>query len=154
MAIDPTDRIFNPSRETERLLQNAEAIGAHTVRLCQALFRENGRVAQKRIQGIVALSRKYSAAQIEEACKSAYDHHAWSSRAVRLLIEKKIEQKASQETDKSAQLDLLQTHESIRPIDEYQSFWDRYAENDVQKNGEECPWAPGAPLHQASPVEP
>lgn len=154
MAIDPTDRIFNPSRETERLLQMAEAIGPHTVRLCQALFRENGRVAQKRIQGIVALSRKHSAAQIEEACKSAYDHHAWSCRAVRLLIEKKIEQEAAQEASKSAQLDLLQADDSIRPIGEYQTFWDHHAEQDAQENSDGCPWAPAAPLQQTSPTQP
>lgn len=154
MAIDPTDRIYNPSRETERLLKNAEAIGENTARLCQALFRENGRIAQKRIQGIVALSRKYSAAQIEEACKSAFDHHTWSCRSVRILIEKKVEREAAQEAKSSAQLDLLQTHESIRPIGEYQSFWDRYAENDVQESGEDWPWAPGAPLHQASSAQP
>lgn len=150
MAIDPTDRIFNPSRETERLLKLAEAIGPHTSRLCQALFRENGRVAQKRIQGLVALSRKHSAARIEEACKCAYDHHAWSSRAVRLLIEKRIEQEAAQEANKSAQQDLLQEHESIRPIGEYQSFWAHYAEQEAQESGDECPWAPAAPLHQDS----
>lgn len=154
MAIEPTDRIFNPSRETDRLLQMAEAIGPHTFRLCQALFRENGRVAQKRIQGLVALSRKHSAARIEEACKSAYDHHAWSCRAVRILIEKKIELESAQEAFQSAQLDLLQSHESIRPIGEYQSFWDHHAEQEAQENGGECPWAPAAPLHQASPAQP
>jgi len=144
MAIEPTDRIFNPSRETERLLQMAEAIGPHTSRLCQALFRENGRVAQKRIQGLVALSRKHSAAQIEEACKSAYDHHAWSCRAVRILIEKTIEQEAARAAQNPAQQDLLQAHESIRPIGEYQSFWDAYATQEPKENGEECPWAPAA----------
>lgn len=154
MAIAPTDRIFNPSRETERLLKNAEAIGPHTSRLCQALFRENGRVAQKRIQGIVALSRKHSSAQIEEACRTAYDHHTWSSRVVRILIEKKIEQETAQEASRSVQQDLLQTHESIRPIGEYQSFWDHFATQETKENGEECPWAPVAPLHQASPAQP
>lgn len=154
IAIAPADRIFNPSRETERLMKQAESIGEHTARLCQGLFRENGRVAQKRIQGIVALSRKHSAAQIEEACKTAYDHHAWSCRAVRTLIEKKIELDAAQEAEKSAQLDLLQAHEFIRPIGEYQSFWDLFAMQEAQENGEECPWSPAVPLHQATPDEP
>jgi hypothetical protein len=157
MAIESTDRIFNPSRETERLLKQAEAIGEHTARLCQALFRENGRIAQKRIQGLISLARKYSAAQIEAACKTAYAHHAWSCRAVRLLIEKALEQKAVQEAKASAQPDLLQTHASIRPIDEYQSFWDHFATHEAKDTGEACPWSPAAgreaaaPLHQDSP---
>jgi transposase len=154
MAIEPADRIFNPSRETERLLRMAEAIGPHTVGLCQALFRENGRVAQKRIQGIVALSRKHSAAQIEEACAIAYDHHTWSSRVVRILIEKKIEQEAEKAASRSAQQELLQAHESIRPIGEYQSFWDDYAQQAAHETFEESPWSPAAPLPQASTIAP
>jgi transposase len=160
MAVDPADRIFNPSRETERLMKQASSIGEHTARLCQALFRENGRVAQKRIQGIVALSRKHSAARIEEACRTAYDHHAWSCRAVRLLIEKKIEMEAARDAAKPAQQDLLQTHESIRPIGEYQAFWDHFATQAAKERGEEYPWAPAARRevaaspHQASPTHP
>jgi len=131
MAFEPSDRIFNPSRETERLMRQAEAIGTFTFKICEALFRENGRVAQKKIQGIVALSRKHSAARIEAACRAAFERHAWSSRAVRLLIEKKIEQEARDETARPAQLDLIQKHESIRPIQEYQAFWDAHAQTNA-----------------------
>jgi transposase len=128
MAYEPSDRIFNPSRETERLLKQAEAIGPFTSKICQELFKQNGRVAQKKIQGIVALSRKHSASRIEAACQSAFERHAWSSRAVRLLIEKTIEQEASENSEKPRQLELIQEHDSIRPISEYQSFWDSHAQ--------------------------
>jgi hypothetical protein len=131
MAFDPSDRIFNPSRETERLMRQAEAIGAFTFKICEALFRENGRVSQKKIQGIVALSRHHSAARIEAACRAAYERHAWSSRAVRLLIEKKIEQEAAEEAARPAQLALIQEHESIRPVSEYQAFWDVHAQTNA-----------------------
>lgn len=135
IAYEPSDRIFNPSRETERLLRQADAIGPFTAKLCRELFKENGRVAQKKIQGIVALTRKHSASRIESACQSAFERHAWSSRAVRLLIEKKIEQEARDKAKKPQQLELLQEHESIRPISEYQAFWDAHARNSTDDRG-------------------
>jgi len=127
IAFEPSDRIFNPSRETERLMRQAETIGPFTAKLCQELFKMNGRVSQKKIQGIVALSRKHSGARIEAACQAAFERHAWSSRAVRLLIEKKIEQEEASEAAHPRQLELIQEHESIRPISEYQAFWDAHS---------------------------
>ncbi|MGK5087884.1 IS21 family transposase, partial [Bdellovibrionota bacterium FG-2] len=134
IAFEPGDRIFNPSRETERLLKQAEAIGPWTSKMCQEMFKENGRIGQKKIQGIVSLSRKHSSARIESACKSAFERHAWSSRAVRLLIESRIEQEEAEEAAKPRQLDLLQDHESIRPITEYQTFWDAYAQINTEND--------------------
>ena len=127
MAFVESDRIFNPSRETDRLLTQAAAIGVFTSKICQELFKQNGRVAQKKIQGIIALSRKHAASYIEAACQSAFERHAWSSRAVRFLIEQRIAEEKV-EAAKPRQLELIQVHESIRPISEYQSFWDIHAQ--------------------------
>jgi transposase len=129
IAFEPGDRIFNPSRETERLLKQAEAIGPWAAKMCHELFKENGRIGQKKIQGIVALTRKHSASRIESACKAAFERHAWSSRSVRLLIEARIEQEQADEAAKPKQLELLQSHESIRPISEYQDFWEKHAQS-------------------------
>jgi hypothetical protein len=131
VAFDPSDRIFNPSRETERLFKQAEAIGPWTAKMCHELFKENGRIGQKKIQGIVSLSRKYSAARIESACKAAFERHAWSSRAVRLIIEARVEQEQREDAAKPKQLELIQAHESIRPISEYQDFWAMHAQSNA-----------------------
>jgi transposase len=136
IAFDPTDRIFNPSRETERLLKQAAAIGPCTAQMCEALFKENGRIGQKKIQGIVALTRKYSAARIESACKTAFERHAHSSRSVRLLIEATIEREQAEEATKPKQLELLQAHETIRPITEYQEFWETFAQSNADGDDE------------------
>lgn len=138
---EPKDRIFNPSRETEYLMKQAAQLGEFTSKLCQELFKQNGRVSQRKIQGIVSLSRKHSGARIEAACRIALERHAWSSRAVRLLIESQIEQEAA-DACKPQQLELLQEHESIRPIAEYQSFWDLHAQtNAIEARGETLPSA-------------
>jgi len=129
IAFEPGDRIFNPSRETERLLKQAEAIGPWSAQMCRELFKENGRIGQKKIQGIVSLSRKYTAARIEAACKAAFERHAWSSRAVRLLLESWVEQDQREEAAKPKQLDLLQAHALVRPISEYQEFWATHAQS-------------------------
>lgn len=131
VAFEPGDRIFNPSRETERLFRQAEAIGPWTAKICHELLKENGRIGQKKIQGIVALTRKYSAARIESACKAAFERHAWSSRAVRLLIEARVEQEEREEAAKPRQFELIQAHESIRPISEYQEFWATHAQSNA-----------------------
>jgi transposase len=130
VAFEPGDRIFNPSRETERLFKQAEAIGPWTAKMCHELFKENGRIGQKKMQGIVALARKHSAQRIESACRTAFERHAWSSRAVRQLIEARIEQERTAEQLRPQQLELLAEHESIRPISEYQCFWETYAQSD------------------------
>src|SRR4029077_12815736 len=40
VSIDESERIYNPSRQTERLLRQARTIGNSTHELCQLLFRE------------------------------------------------------------------------------------------------------------------
>ena len=114
-----------------RLLREAEAIGPWAAKMCHELFKENGRIGQKKIQGIVSLSRKYTAARIEAACKAAFERHAWSSRAVRLLLESWVEQDERQEAEKPKQLELIQEHELVRPISEYQEFWAEHAQSNA-----------------------
>jgi len=53
----PQERIFNPSRETDRLLARAESIGPHTFSLCEMWFNEEGRIGQRRMYGLVNLVR-------------------------------------------------------------------------------------------------
>src|SRR5438034_11576149 len=50
------ERVFNPSRQTRRILGQAQAIGADAQRLCELLFAIEGRVGQRKLWGIVALA--------------------------------------------------------------------------------------------------
>jgi hypothetical protein len=56
LMMKPEDRIFNPSRETDELLSQAEAIG-HTFSLCGEWFNEEGCSGQRRMFGLVNLVR-------------------------------------------------------------------------------------------------
>ena len=45
------ERVFNPSRETQRILIQAKAIGTATHKLCETLFEREGRVGQRKMWG-------------------------------------------------------------------------------------------------------
>jgi hypothetical protein len=67
----PGDRIFNPSRETDRLLAQAEVIGPHTFSLCEKWFTEEGRSGQRRMYGLINLVRRHPARHVEKAAELA-----------------------------------------------------------------------------------
>src|SRR5512139_2362083 len=85
--MEPGDRIFNPSRETDRLLGQAERIGPHTFDLCETWFKEEGRSGQRRMYGLVNLVRHYPASHVEKAAELAKRNGLRSSKALRRMVE-------------------------------------------------------------------
>ena len=67
-ALEATDRLFNPSRETARLLERVARIGPCTAALGRELFARMGRAGQRAIYGLSNLARSYVCADIEAAC--------------------------------------------------------------------------------------
>jgi hypothetical protein len=57
VGMEEADRIFNPSRMSESFLNQAGQIGSKTREICELLFKEQGRVGQRRMRGILSLSR-------------------------------------------------------------------------------------------------
>jgi len=126
VVMDTDDRIFNPSRETERLLKQAHAIGPWTGKLCAEIFGREGRVGQRKIYGVVNLARKVLASRIEAASRAAFERQAYSSSVVRRLA---LSDEATA-SDTTKPESLIQEHEVIRPLAEYQSFWEQNARSD------------------------
>lgn len=58
VVLPMAERVFNPSRETRFILQQANDIGAQASRLCQMLLAIEGRVGQRKLWGIVHLARR------------------------------------------------------------------------------------------------
>lgn len=52
VVLPDAERVFNPSRETRRILAQARAIGADAARLCELMFAVEGRVDQRKLWGI------------------------------------------------------------------------------------------------------
>jgi transposase len=125
LMMDPADRIFNPSRETDRLLAQAECIGPHTFELCETWFKEEGRSGQRRLYALVNLVRHYEARHVEKAAEVAKCNGLRSSKALRRMVESLAAEAGERKTEETS--GLTQEHALIRPGEDYAAFWDQYA---------------------------
>jgi len=125
------ERVFNPSRQTHRILARAEAIGPQANALCRQLFDRRGREAQRSMWGIVGLAARYPAWIVERACTVAIAGSSPSYKAVRALADQLLAQTAMQLDPLQAELPLdagpvlTQTNDLIREIGEYAAFFQR-----------------------------
>ncbi len=115
------DRLFNPSRETGRLLAKAGQIGPHTAEMARTLFDRSGRPGQKALYGLTSLVRTYTRAEIEAVCGRLLAAECASYAAVRRALERQAATKPT-----TAPL-LIQEGPVIRAIAEYQTFWDAHS---------------------------
>ena len=135
LVMQPSDRIFNPSRETDRLLAQAERIGPHTFSLCEMWFDEEGRCGQRRMYGLINLIRRYPAYCIEKAAELAKNNGLKSFKAIRRMVESFAEESAKEETDG----ELTKEHPLIRPGHDYAAFWDQHAAEATHSPGPKLP---------------
>ena len=84
------ERVFNPSRQTRRILGQAKAIGPNAERLCEMLFAIEGRVGQRKLWGIVGLAERYPRRLVDRACAQAITDGIHSYRHVKALTEKLV----------------------------------------------------------------
>ncbi len=119
-VMNAADRLFNPSRETTRILDKIDQIGPDAAAFAQAVFNRDGRVAQRVLYGLSNLVRTYACADVEVACRSAVAAGTLSLSAVRQILERKAASAAE------AASSLRQSGPQIRPISDYQAFWDAH----------------------------
>lgn len=72
VVLPEDERVFNPSRQTRRILGQATAIGPQSSRLCELLLDIEGRV------GIVGLARHYPTQCVESAFEQAVAQGVYS----------------------------------------------------------------------------
>jgi len=129
------ERVFNPSRETGLILRQARQIGEHASRLCELMFAAEGRVGQRKLWGIVGLTKRYPAQCINTACAQALEQGVYSYKRVQALSERlfasamaALDDVANHEVNNDSQAqagandlgaNLAQQHELIRQADEY-----------------------------------
>jgi hypothetical protein len=119
-AVKPADRIFNPSRETVRLLARVAKIGPHAARLGETLFKTLGRPGQKGLYGLSNLPRTFRTEDIEAACAAALAADCLSYRVVKAALERQASVVATVPA-------RTQVAPEIRPIGDYQTFFDDHA---------------------------
>jgi hypothetical protein len=125
VMMSPADRIFNPSRETDRLLAQAECIGPHTFDLCETWFKEEGRSGQRRMYAMVNLVRHYAACHVEKAAEVAKRNGLRSSKSIRRMVESMATEAVERKGEGVVR--ITQEHALIRPGEDYAAFWDQYA---------------------------
>jgi transposase len=124
LMMAPGDRIFNPSRQTDRLLAQAEMIGPHTFSLCETWFTEEGRSGQRRMYGLINLVRHYPARYVEKAAELAKANDLKSSKALRRMVESMAAEADERTAEPSG---LTQDHPLIRSGEDYAAFWEQHA---------------------------
>jgi hypothetical protein len=119
------DRIFNPSRETARLIGKVRKIGPHCTHLAREIFERLGRPGQKAIYGLANLPRHHSCEDIERACERVLKLSQPSYQALKRILAVTA---AAKEARAAAEQGTLQQQGShIRAIQEYQRFFDQHS---------------------------
>jgi transposase len=122
--LDAGDRLFNPSRETARLLTKAHQIGPQTAAFAQELFARLGRPGQRAIYGLTNLTRHHPRADVEAVCARLLDAECYSYGAVKRALDRVADTRAQDAASRTPT--LRQSSAVIRPIAEYQAFWDTH----------------------------
>lgn len=127
------ERVFNPSRETQRILSQAKAIGPAAYKLCQTLFEREGRVAQRALWGIVGLARKCPRRLVDSACEQAMAQGVYSYSLVKTLAERLLSD-ALLLLDAPIQIasPLTQSHPLIRQAGDYADLFTLGAQQSAQ----------------------
>ena len=121
----PADRLFNPSRETARLLAKASKIGPHSARLAGAIFARLGRPGQRAIYGMANLPRQHRCEDIERACERVLTLSRPSYQALKRVLEHHAAQHAACAAADPPELQQSGPH--IRAIEEYRDFFEQHA---------------------------
>jgi transposase len=128
-TIEGGDRLFNPSRETVRLLTRTDAIGPSTAALAREIFARTGRPGQRAIYGLANLTRTYPRTEVEAVCARLLQAQCVSYAAVKRALERRL--KAASTTTVPA---LTQSGPVIRDLAEYQSFWETHSQTRPQED--------------------
>lgn len=121
-AMERSDRLFNPSRETARLLVKAQRIGPNAAKFADTLFARLGRPGQRAIYGLANLARHYPCADIDAICARLIAAEIYSYAALKRALERRAERAPC------AGAELTQSGAHIRSITEYQTFWESHSQ--------------------------
>ena len=115
-----SDRIFNPSRDTARLMGKAAKLRPHSLELARDIFQRLGRPGQKALYGLTNLPRHYTKEAIENAAERVLKLSQPTYHALKRILERQ----AAQTERRAAAPDLQQRGPHIRDIEEYHAFFE------------------------------
>ncbi len=115
-----SDRIFNPSRETVRLLGRVAKLGPNSLQLGREIFLRLGRPGQKALYGLSNLPRRYAKQDIENAAK----HVLGLTQPTYHALKRVLEHRAAETEHRAIMPELQQVGPHIRDIEEYHAFFE------------------------------
>jgi len=124
IELPETDRLFNPTRETARLIGKLMKIGPHCAQLAHGIFARLGRPGQHALYGLANLLRHHPRERIERACEQVLTLSRPTYQAVKRILARQAEQEARAAADRPP---LQQLGQDIRGIQDYRAFWEEYA---------------------------
>lgn len=127
--LEDADRIFNPSRETVRVLAKVERIGPHAAAFARELFARLGRPGQRAIYGLSSLTRTYARSDIDSVCARLLEAQCFSYAALKRALERRA---ANTPALTPA---LTQSGPQIRSLTEYQSFFETHSHTQEDTDG-------------------
>lgn len=86
--IQEADRSSRTPPSTVQLLERASRAGANIGTLCTAIHERQGQVGVRRIQGVLALAKRFGPARVEQACAAALDLGVHEYHFVRRYLER------------------------------------------------------------------
>lgn len=125
-VLPEADRLFNPSRETARLIGKVAKIGPASAQLAREIFARLGRPGQRAIYGLANLPRRHSREDIEAACAKVLTLATPSYQALKRILERRS---TDARALSAAAPVLLQSGDEIRAIDEYQAFFEQHSQS-------------------------
>jgi hypothetical protein len=105
----PSEKVSIIERGAEHLLKRASLVGGHAQRWAEAVVKSRGAPGMRTIQGLLALARRHTSAQIDRACELAVKSGAYRLRNIRALIGS---------TEEQTEL-FVSEHPVIRNMNEY-----------------------------------
>jgi transposase len=86
--IQPEDHPQRTPFRVVQLLGRAGRVGTHVGTLCNLIYSQQGEVGVRRILGVLALTKKYGTAAVDEACAAALEMGVHEYRFVRRYLER------------------------------------------------------------------
>jgi len=114
------DRPRHAAPGTEQLLLRAERAGVQVGRLCALIYEREQQAGVRRIQGVLALGRKYGALGVNDACGAALELGVPTYRFVRRYLERRA----------TPPISLRQVDPLIRQLTQYRDLIDRITQEE------------------------
>jgi hypothetical protein len=103
-----SEKISGVERGASYLLRRISLVGPQSYSWAQTMIERRGIEGVRVLQGLLAMTGRYPADDLERACGLALSHGAFRLQALRALLK-----------DPTKQLQLIESHPLIRPMDFY-----------------------------------